>query len=228
MYEFSQNSTRNYIGGACQHKCRYCYVDDLKQRNEVILQKYSGNPFLCQSELKKGFGKNKDLNKIWFIGTMTDMFADNVPTILIETVLDRLRQFSETTFLFQSKNPKRFMDFDFPRRSILCTTIESNRDYPGMSLAPSVKERSECLEMASVEKELPCMVTVEPIMKFDMDKMVKLLWHPEPYQVNIGADSKNKGLPEPSWGEITELIAELKHFDIKVHLKSNLNRLKGK
>jgi len=224
MYEFSQNSTRNFIGGACPYQCKYCYVQDLKRRNEVIRKKYSGKPFLCHNELKKGFGR-RDSSKIWFIGTMTDMFAESVPPTLIETVLSRLRQFPETTFLFQSKNPERFTEFEFPRKSILCTTIESNLDYPGMSLAPKVKERAGWIAAAGMEKELPIMITVEPILDFNVKKFTELLLVAGLYQVNIGADSKGNKLPEPSWEKVTELIAELQRFDIKVYLKPNLKRL---
>ena len=45
-----------------------------------------------------------------------------------------------------------------------------------------------------------------------------------PQQVNIGADSGNNGLPEPSHGKIDALIEELNIFTT-VKLKANLKRL---
>jgi hypothetical protein len=45
-----------------------------------------------------------------------------------------------------------------------------------------------------------------------------------PDQVNIGADSGNNGLPEPSAREIKNLIEILKEHT-RVVLKDNLNRI---
>lgn len=47
----------------------------------------------------------------------------------------------------------------------------------------------------------------------------------DPEWVNIGADSKGHGLPEPSGDKIIKLIDNLKSQDIDVRIKSNLKRL---
>ncbi|MFX1295603.1 MAG: hypothetical protein ACFFD2_12230, partial [Promethearchaeota archaeon] len=67
-------------------------------------------------------------------------------------------------------------------------------------------------------------ITIEPIMDFDLNKFVQLIKVSYPKQINIGADSGNNHLPEPSKEKILELISELKKFTI-VHKKKNLNRL---
>ena len=69
-------------------------------------------------------------------------------------------------------------------------------------------------------------VTIEPIMDFDLDEMVKLIRKCEPVQVNIGSDSKGNNLPEPSKKKIEDLI-DLLNFT-KVKLKDNLRRLMWK
>jgi hypothetical protein len=68
------------------------------------------------------------------------------------------------------------------------------------------------------------MVTVEPIMKFDIDNLLFLIKSIGPVQVNIGADSGNNYLPEPSPEKIADLIKGLRTFT-KVDLKKNLKRL---
>jgi hypothetical protein len=196
----------------------------MKKRYEAIRAKYSGKPYLCQQEFRKKFPENDD-GQIWFIGTMTDMFAQDVPAEQIKAVLDHLSQFPGVKFLFQSKNPKRFCDFDFPKLSILCTTIESNRDYPGMSLAPKVMERTEGLSAATEIKNLPGMITIEPVINFDVKELLDMILYVGPYQVNIGSDSKRNKLPEPTWDKIEELIRGLRQSGIAVHLKDNLKRL---
>jgi hypothetical protein len=45
-----------------------------------------------------------------------------------------------------------------------------------------------------------------------------------PFQVNIGADSGNNGLPEPPKGKVLELVSELETFT-KVVLKKNIWRI---
>ena len=67
-------------------------------------------------------------------------------------------------------------------------------------------------------------VTIEPIMDFDLFEMICLIKKCNPKQVNIGADSGNNHLPEPSKDKILELINELKKFTI-IDQKQNLKRL---
>jgi len=64
-------------------------------------------------------------------------------------------------------------------------------------------------------------ITIEPIMDFDLFEFVELIKYIQPIQVNIGADSKNHGLPEPSAEKINALISEIEKFT-KVHKKENL------
>ncbi len=70
------------------------------------------------------------------------------------------------------------------------------------------------------------MVTIEPIMNFDLDIMIKWLKDIKPKWVNIGADSKGHNLPEPSKEKVESLIKELKKFT-EVKIKPNLKRIIG-
>ena len=74
-----------------------------------------------------------------FVGSSTDEWAANVPSEWIEQVLDYCDGFNNR-YLFQSKNPARFLEYlDHPvmKKSVLCTTIETNRFYPDiMQKAP--------------------------------------------------------------------------------------------
>jgi hypothetical protein len=68
------------------------------------------------------------------------------------------------------------------------------------------------------------MITVEPIMNFDLKDMVYNILCCNPFQVNIGADSGGNHLPEPMGKEIKNLIRALERYT-KVFLKPNLERL---
>jgi hypothetical protein len=48
-----------------------------------------------------------------------------------------------------------------------------------------------------------------------------------PLWVNIGADSKGSGLPEPTKIQIEAVALLLSNYGVYVNLKSNLNRIIG-
>ncbi len=68
------------------------------------------------------------------------------------------------------------------------------------------------------------MITIEPIMDFNLDVFVQMIVEANPVQVNIGADSGRNGLPEPSSEKIGNLIEALRPHT-KIHLKNNLSRI---
>ena len=110
-----------------------------------------------------------------FVGSSTDEWAANVPAEWIEQVLDYCDGF-DNWYLFQSKNPARFLEYlDHPvmRKSVLCTTIETNRFYPDiMRNAPLPRERAIAMQEIA-NYGIPTYVTCEPLMKFDLGGVVK-------------------------------------------------------
>jgi len=73
-------------------------------------------------------------------------------------------------------------------------------------------------------KKINFLITIEPLHDFDFDEMVRLIKLCHPNQVNIGADSGNNNLIEPSKEKILALIDELQKFTV-IDKKRNLNRL---
>jgi hypothetical protein len=162
--------------------------------------------------------------KYIFVGSSCDMFADDIPYEWIKRTLKYCQEFN-SCYLFQSKNPIRIWHFlpFIPGRSSICTTIETNRFYPEiMNKCPRPVERSGY--MNRISEYFECHVTIEPIMDFDLPDMIALIKHCHPTQVNIGADSGNNHLPEPSKEKILALIDELQKFT-KIDRKTNLERL---
>jgi hypothetical protein len=205
MYEFITH-TWNTIKGKCPHDCGYCYV---KRWGKLKPLRFD------VKELKTDLGGDNFI----FVGSSCDMFAENIPNEWIINTLDYCQRFANDYF-FQSKNPFAFNSrgFVFPGRSSFCTTIETNRFYKKiMGNTPEPHERAFYLPDNSY-------ITIEPIMDFDLDDFVNLLKIAKPKQVNIGADSGNNNLPEPSKEKVLELINELQKFTI-IHNKTNLKRI---
>lgn len=215
MYEFITH-TWNPIKGKCSHDCSYCYMKQITPQANA--------PRLAEYELKTSLGNGNFI----FIGSSTDMFANDIPSEWITKVLDYCKQEHEAghknAFLLQSKNPKRFLEFtDHPivKRCVFGTTIETNRFYPDiMRNAPKIEERVEAMEeMANLG--FTTMVTAEPLMQFDLEPMLEYIIRCQAKKVNIGRNScRSIVLPEPTKEEAKQLIYELKDIT-KVEVKSN-------
>lgn len=210
--------TWNPLAGECPHKCSYCSTNTLK-RYPVILFKYSGPLRIDAKAMDKNIGSGNTI----FVCAQNDLFAETVPDVFIRCILDYCKSFSGNTYFFQSKNPARMIDYKpaFPQGSILCTTIESNRDNLSCE-APGMEDRAYA--MKHLKRFFKTAITIEPIVDFDLEEFVKLLKFAEPDKINIGSDSKRNNLPEPSKEKILALIDELKKFTV-IDQKRNLARL---
>jgi len=225
MYEFVSH-TWNPIVGRCPHDCKYCYVL-YKYGNEV-----ADGIRLNEECFKEDFGTDKFI----FVGSGIDLFAKDIPDSWIKKVLDYCYRDNtdlfgtRNRFLFQSKNPSRILDFiKHPvfQDSVVCTTIETNRFYPSiMNKAPHVKERALAMNKIA-NRGIDTYLTIEPIMDFDLENLIRLIQLCHPIQVNIGANTnKNIRLPEPTDNKIQQLI-DCISGDYKLELKSNLTRIIG-
>jgi hypothetical protein len=176
---------------------------------------------------EKCFKDNLSKGDFIFVGSSTDIWAKNIDIRWIRYVLWYCKTYyNQTKYLFQSKNPQRFnevLDF-FPQNTIFSTTIETNRStlFSQFSKLDNLYDRIHFSHGKFYHGDV--MLTIEPIMDFDIMGFSRLIKELKPYQVNIGADSGHNNLPEPPAEKILELIVELKKFT-KVHLKDNLQRL---
>lgn len=216
MYDFVTH-TWNTVKGECPHKCGYCYMDAIRKR----FKKECKPPYLDESELTTNLGKGNFI----FVGSSNDLFAESHPEEWIVKTLDHCDKF-DNRYLFQSKNPDRILEFiHHPvfKKSIVCTTIETNIYYPKiMSNCPMPLSRAIAMDILS--KHIDTYVTIEPILDFHLPTLISIIKQFKPKQVNIGANSGHVKLPEPSQESIIALIAELETFTI-VKQKTNLKRL---
>lgn len=116
----------------------------------------------------------------------------------------------ETTYYLQSKQPEYFGQFigDLPRNVVLVTTLETNRDegYSLISLAPPPSTRyAQFRGLAHPRK----VVTIEPVLDFDIEVFARWLIELHPEYVWLGYNSRQAQvqLPEPC-PEKLELFVE--------------------
>lgn len=220
MYPWVTHS-HAHLGGECPHKCVYCYVDNPRFGRP---EKYTGDIRLIEKEFKTNYGKNKTI----FIENCNDMFAKEVPTEFINKIIRHCLEWPNNIYVFQTKNPARYNDFlsIIPENSMLGTTIETNRDIPDVGKAPSPKERMEA--MTGLDSKYIRFVTIEPILDFDVDILAKWVLDINPKFLNIGADSKDHNLAEPTIEKILELVEKIRVGGIEVREKHNMQRLRDK
>jgi DNA repair photolyase len=202
--------TWNPVRGKCPHDCIYCYMKG----------KPIGDLRFVEKEMQTNLGTGKKI----FVGSSTDMFADDVPMEWIAEVLRKCRNSPDNWYFFQTKNPIRLLHFPFafPQDDVMIgVTIESNRDYE-YSKAPKIEDRIYGLEELS-KYFFPIMVSIEPILDFDLVPFIGILNAIKPVFISIGADSKNHHLQEPSSDKLRAFIKYLNFLEVKV--KNNLKRL---
>jgi len=208
MYEFVTH-TWNVIKGECYHDCEYCYMKRWGKLNPIRFD---------EKELKTDLGCGNFI----FVGSSNDMFADGVPYQWISQVIEHCKKF-DNRYLLQTKAPDAYQDFNLNEKFILGVTIETNRVYPQMGKTPSPAARAMAMSSLTNRK----FITIEPIMDFDLNAMLELVDIVKPDWVNIGADTGNNSLPEPSEAKINELIESLSLHSTKIEIKKNMKRLRS-
>lgn len=202
-------ATWNPISG-CLYNCNYCWARDLATTKLKNSQRYSKGfkPCLNQKELSVRFDKDD----LIFVSDMGDMFADFTPESWIKKVLNYVRQFPDTDFLFMTKNPRRYLDLlpSIPKNAILGATIETNIDEivltDKVSKAPLPSVRFEAMKELDWDRKL---VSIEPILDFDLDIFAEWMEDINPIVVYVGYDNYEHKLREPTLKETIELLKKL-------------------
>ncbi len=216
--------TWNPITG-CKHYCKYCWARMLVEtRLRKVTRKYAEGfvPKLHEKELDVCFKPGE----LVFVADMGDMFGDWVPEKWIYRVLEVVERFPQTTFLFLTKNPRRYYALKstlcLHRNAIFGATIETDLDELyigyGISRAPLPSERIAYM------KALRClrkMVSIEPIIDFSSPRsFAEKIAEIEPEFVYIGYDNYDNRLPEPTLDKTLELIDNLRQHGITVYEKT--------
>jgi DNA repair photolyase len=156
---------------------------------------------------------------------MNDLFAHEIMPEWIEKILNHCKKYVNNNYVFQTKNPENAWKYIhlFPKRSMIGTTIETDRDMPDVSKAPNPLSRLVGINKIK-QVGFKTFITIEPIMDFS-NSFATLIADANPDFVNIGADSKGCKLVEPTKERLSKLISDLQKKKVTIRKKVNLKRL---
>jgi len=154
---------------------------------------------------------------IWTCGSGDIAFCS---TNYMNKVIDRIKQEPDKMFHIQSKNPKVFDKYKWPKNVALGVTIETDDDdlyqKHNISKAPLPSVRYKDFLNVKHKHKMFC---IEPIIDFGED-LIKWIEDIDPVLVWLGYDSKNIGLPEPSKTKFWKLYEDLGKLHIPVIVKT--------
>jgi len=217
--------TWNPITG-CLHYCVYCWARRLAEGRLRNTRKYSDGfkPKFHPEELSKRFKPGEFV----FVADMGDMWGDWVPKQWILQVLEVIRKYPKTTFLLLTKNTKRYLKFAGFLKGlpnvILGATVETDDSdlYKSYRISKAEAPFSRLIDMSylSICRDMKVMLSIEPILNFNMENFVNWIADIKPEFVYVGYDNYNNKLPEPPLHKTMELIDQLKEHGITVYTKT--------
>jgi len=220
--------TWNPVEG-CKHGCPYCYARDIHDR---FIKAQTGRAFdepILREHLLAA-PKNTPIPitgpTTVFVGSMSDLFGNFIPTEWINKVLEVVKQNSQWTYLFLTKNPMRYSEFHFPKNCWLGATIDKQeRVAKTIDAMQAIKDNYEFNsddDDDDIELFTNTFVSFEPLLE---EIEVGTLFN----HVNliiIGSRSKTTSLPEfqPEWSWVEKLLFAARHSEhkIDVYFKPNL------
>jgi hypothetical protein len=138
----------------------------------------------------------------------------------LRRILYTIRAHDDRTFLLHSKDPRRaFGRMKLPRNLLAGITLENNRDTLASQASQASPPSQRYQGFLAVQHKAK-MVTIEPVLEFDLDVPVNWMTELRPVMVWLGYDSKHCGLPEPSLETVLQLHWELSLLGIPVLLKT--------
>lgn len=208
----------------CNFDCVYCkpsFQAQAKRQKHRCNDCYNFIPHQHPERLNKIPSKNI----IFVCGNGDISFCAPYYTVrIVNAIHEHNNRCPHKTYYFQSKKPRYFDQFNpefFPGNAIMLTTLETNRDtgYGRISNAPLPTDRyKQFLNLQFPRK----VVTIEPVMDFDLDVFTSWIKNINPEYVWLGYNSKPNSvkLPEPSSDKFVAFATNLLNSGIKVNYKN--------
>jgi protein gp37 len=197
--------TWNPVTG-CKHNCPYCYAQDIANRFTGCFE-----PEFHEDRLEAP-GNTKPDSSIpggdaVFVCSMGDLFGCWVPNDWIWQVMRQVENNPQWTFLFLTKNPRRYESVQFPENAWIGATVDR-------------QNRVELTEKALANAYAPVrFVSCEPLLEeITFSDMSMIDW------LIIGAQSRTSGAAEfqPEWSWVWSLLRQAHEAKTPVYWKDNL------
>ncbi len=214
MYAYSVKQWNPFVG--CHFDCKYCYSSfrrQAKRQKHNCMKCYNFEPHEHPERLKNYLPRTGEEQ---FIFTCANGDVSFCSTDFLEKIIGKIRKEPAKNFLIQSKNPKTFERVEFPDNVLLGITLETNLDEYVVSKAPAYSKRYEDFKKI---KQPHKMVTIEPVMDFDLEIFIDWIKDIDPELVWLGYDSGKNGLTEPPIDKFYDFYEALKDESYKVILK---------
>lgn len=206
MYKVNGRAVRTWhVFKGCNFDCSYCVQrDQAKRQKHRCLDCYNFVPHLHPERLHEKF----HAGEVVFVAPAGDISFMLREAYQID-ILNTIRKYPDTTFLLQTKDPRYYLKLlhlgPLPTNVLIGTTIETNRvivgnrPYSYYSKAPYPDERFKLMKAFSLRKY----ITIEPILDFDPNILLKWVAEIKPEFVYVGYanplwKAKKLQLPEPS------------------------------
>ena len=183
----------------CNHNCQFeCWAKRLNNRFHWIAD--WNKPEVQEKAFYKPFNEKKP--STFFVVSLGDLFGDWIPKVLIETTLIMCENNPHHRFLFLTKNPKRYLDFEFTENCWLGTSVSCDKDINRVLIMNQIKQGKNVSTFVSVE---PLLGSFEGISFTGIDLII------------VGAQSgKNAVKPKAEW------IKSIRHKNI--YYKQNIRK----
>jgi len=222
MYQENRKSLNWFVG--CDQGCIYCkpsFQAQMKRQLHNCKRCYVYEPHAHLERLLKAPPKTEGDEFIFFPSSGDPAFATHNE---FQTAIDYAEKHQDRLFLIQSKQPRCFLHFHFPRNIMLGTTVETDKigwqntpsqytRYLEISKAPYPFERARTMQQ--LRRQFPhnrIIVTAEPILDFHHYRFLDELKIIPPDIVYVGYDNHNCKLPEPPLEKTEQFIEKLRQF----------------
>jgi protein gp37/ParB-like chromosome segregation protein Spo0J len=200
--------TWNPIVG-CLHGCPFCYARDIAMRYYGTFE-----PTFREERLQAPHNTRIPKDQIdelgiknVFVCSMADLFGDWVLEEQIQKILDACRETPQWTYIFLTKNPKRYSEFSFPDNSWVGATVDT-------------QDRMESTYQGLMKCDAKVrFISCEPLKgPIELPEDIPIDW------VIIGGQSGSTGEPagQPEWEWVENLTKQARKLGVKVYWKPNL------